>query len=194
MMVLRFTVPGTPHPKARHRYRVLQRKGTTGTHRDHYFAMEYADPDTEREEARIAAYCRKAMLEQHFDRVDSGPVALFVLAVFKIPASVSKKEREGRIWHTQRPDIDNVWKLIADSAKGVAWGDDCQVVYGPCFKVWSSTAEEVVVWVVPLSTDRLDVARGYHELCYQSGAFVELAHQITEASRREQQIGMEGVS
>ena len=150
MTALHFLVPGTPRPKGRHRYRILQRKGTTGTHRDHYYAMEYADPETMREEARVAAYCQRAMVEQNFRLVDTGAVALFVLAAFQIPKSCSKAEVARRMWHTQRLDIDNAVKLVSDSMNGIAWTDDSQIVAVNAAKAWSTSEEFVEVWVLPL--------------------------------------------
>lgn len=184
MTILRFLVPGTPHPKARHRYRIVKRKGSAGTSIKDYFPIEYADPDTEREEARIAAYCHKAMLEQHFDRVDEGPIALFALAVFKIPASCSKAEAARRIFHTQKPDDDNVRKIL-DGINGIAWGDDAQVSFGPPMKVWSLAEESLHVWVVPLTQDVLS----FDTMATWTDNFIANAKAVAMRGR-EQQIGI----
>lgn len=222
-MMLRFTVPGTPRPKARHRYRIVKRKGAgmeipkppknleleamdildawrmgvaagrgSAAQLKDYFAMEYPDPDTEREEARIAAYCHKAMVEQGFAKVDSGPVALFVLAVFKIPASCSKKECAERIWHTQRADLDNIVKLAADGANGVAWTDDAQVAIAQAVKVWSLAEEFVEVVVVKLDDRDSSISDAWTEAKKLSETMTDRAREVA-MDGREEQVRMEGV-
>lgn len=188
MTILRFTVAGTPRPKARHRYRIVKRKGSAGTSAKDYFAMEYGDPASDREEQRIAAYCAKAMAEQGFTIVNEGPVALFVLAVFKIPASCSKAEAARRIFHTQKPDDDNLRKAL-DALNGIAWGDDAQVSFGPPMKVWSLTEESLHVWVVPLEQD----VSSFDTMANWTRTFTLAAKDIAMAGR-EEQVRMEAVA
>ena len=218
MTLLRFTVPGTPRPKGRHRYRIVKRKGAgmdipnppknleleamdfldawrmglaagrgSAAQLKDYFAMEYPDPDTEREEARIAAYAKKAMVEQGFERVDEGPVALFVLAVFKIPASCSKAEAARRIFHTQKPDDDNLRKMC-DALNWIVWADDAQVSFGPPMKIWSLTEESIRVWVVPLEQD----VSSFDTMANWTRIVASVAKDIALAGR-ETQVRMEGV-
>lgn len=223
MTLLRFTVPGTPRPKARHRYRIVKRKGAgmdvpnvprdlettamnladawrmglsagrgSAAQLKDYFAMEYGDPASDREEQRIAAYCAKAMVEQEFYKVESGPIALFVLAVFKIPASVSKKEMATRFWHAQRLDLDNCAKLISDAMNGIAWGDDAQVGSVQAMKVWSLTEQFVEVVVVKLDDRDSIVSASWDEAKQLSAMMTDRAREVSLAGR-EQQVRMEVV-
>lgn len=61
-------------------------------------------------------------------------VMLKFVAVFAIPPSWPKHLREaarrGTLYHTGKPDKDNVEKLILDSLKGLAWVDDAQMQGG----------------------------------------------------------------
>ena len=54
----------------------------------------------------------------------AGPVSLIVVATFPIPASWSKRKRAAALWHTGKPDLDNMLKAIADGGNGILWGDD----------------------------------------------------------------------
>ena len=45
--------------------------------------------------------------------------------------------RIGEQYHTKRPDVDNLLKLVKDSLTGLMWVDDSQVQIGGAFKVYS---------------------------------------------------------
>jgi Holliday junction resolvase RusA-like endonuclease len=58
------------------------------------------------------------------------PVCVTLLAEFAIPASWSKKKRAAALLgmaRPGRPDIDNVFKLLADSFNRLVWADDALV-------------------------------------------------------------------
>lgn len=61
---------------------------------------------------------------------DNIPLSLEIKAFFGIPKLTSKKRRalmeEGKIRPTKKPDIDNVFKVIADSLNGIAYKDNFQ--------------------------------------------------------------------
>jgi Holliday junction resolvase RusA-like endonuclease len=74
-------------------------------------------------------------------RLLGGPVGAIVTAVFPVPKSWSRKDRDLALRHvlrpTGKPDWDNIGKML-DALKGVVWKDDAQVVdarvlkyYGP---------------------------------------------------------------
>jgi Holliday junction resolvase RusA-like endonuclease len=115
--VIRFTVPGNPVAKGRARISV--RGGQ---------ARAYTPAKTVAYEGLIAHEGQHAM----DGRVPlEGAVALSAVATFAIPKSWSKKARaaaiEGCVWHTSRPDGDNIIKAIGDGLNGIAWRDDSQV-------------------------------------------------------------------
>jgi len=69
-----------------------------------------------------------------------GAVLLKIEYRFKMPNSWSKKkkvEMQG-LWHTSRPDLDNLDKSIKDALSGVCYNDDSQVVLKQTNKVWSN--------------------------------------------------------
>lgn len=69
------------------------------------------------------------------------PLLLEIKAYFKIPTSASKKRKalmeDGKIRPTKKPDIDNVFKAIADSLNGIAYKDDSQIISGTVSKFYS---------------------------------------------------------
>ena len=57
-----------------------------------------------------------------------GPVQVDVRFYLPRPKRLMcKKDPDGPIPHTSRPDVDNLWKSTADALKGLAWLDDSQV-------------------------------------------------------------------
>ncbi len=81
-----------------------------------------------------------------------GAVALSCEFYFPIPASWSKVKRAkaaaGNVFHTSKPDLDNLMKGIKDPLSDLIWVDDRQVVeyWEPCIKRYG-TAEHVGAWV-----------------------------------------------
>jgi len=64
-----------------------------------------------------------------------------IRAFFAIPTSASKKKKEamlsGQIRPDKKPDLDNIAKVILDSANGLIYADDKQVVNLICDKYYS---------------------------------------------------------
>ena len=70
-----------------------------------------------------------------------------VEAVFEIPKSTSKKNREamekGQMLPVKKPDSDNICKAVLDSLNnGLAYKDDAQVVRLTFFKRYTCENEE----------------------------------------------------
>lgn len=104
--------------------------------------IRFKDGDTEAHEAALQAICLR-----HFNQPIDGPVRLTVRAIFKIPASWSKKKAAAHIWraHTQKPDLSNIIKHLEDGLNRIAWVDDSQIAeYGPCAKVWGDRDETIM--------------------------------------------------
>lgn len=77
----------------------------------------------------------------------SGPLELSFCAIFPIPRSWTKKRREaalwGRMWHTSKPDTDNIAKQLKDAMTRLGfWQDDRQVaVYGRMEKLYGKRGQ-----------------------------------------------------
>jgi Holliday junction resolvase RusA-like endonuclease len=46
--------------------------------------------------------------------------------------------------HRTKPDIENAWKLVADSLNELAWPDDVQFVEGHMYRSWSDEAYTLI--------------------------------------------------
>jgi Holliday junction resolvase RusA-like endonuclease len=82
------------------------------------------------------------------------PVSVELLAELPIPASWSKKRRNlailGLIRPSGRPDLDNLWKLMADAFNGVVFRDDALIVEAHARKIYG-LQPKLVVTVSPLA-------------------------------------------
>ena len=85
-------------------------------------------------------YIRDLALAEWGNDPFAGPVLLSVYFTFKKPKSNKTQ------FHTQRPDADNIAKLVSDAINGVAFVDDCQIVGISAFKAWGDKGL-VDVWV-----------------------------------------------
>lgn len=72
------------------------------------------------------------------------PLRCEIYFYFEAPKSASHKKRIDLIANgrpTKRPDIDNLYKGIADALNGVAYYDDSQIVSVSLCKLWSNTSK-----------------------------------------------------
>ena len=124
--MITFEIPGEPVGKGRPRFA----KGRT-----------YTPAKTVAYEAHVAACARRAITEPL-----SGPIHVRVQAVFAVPKSWTKKKKDELMWrpHTQKPDIDNVFKSIADGMEGIAYANDSQIASMDCDKAWGDTSRVMV--------------------------------------------------
>lgn len=114
MKTIRFTVPGNPVGKQRPRFDSRSRR-------------TYTPEKTVGYENLVALMAggsaRGDMLQ--------GPISMEIRVYFPIPKSTSKKRRkelaEEKVWHTKKPDLDNVIKAISDGSSGIAFRNDSQI-------------------------------------------------------------------
>lgn len=121
-MTYRFTIP-TVGSKGRPRF---SKRGK--------FVKVYTDARTLAYE-RLVAVCARCAGVKPLD----GPVALQIRAYFVPGKSIPKKERANRIqqvFHTMKPDLDNICKTVQDALNGIAWNDDAQITTISASKRW----------------------------------------------------------
>ena len=133
MTVIDFTVPAIPVAQPRQRHRVVTFAG-------HTVAANYTP-------AKAPVNAFKASVRQAFADAYQGPpldCPVFVRLVFVFPRP------SNRIWktramprepHAKKPDVDNVFKSLADSLNGLLWIDDSQVVT-LCATKWIASGDE----------------------------------------------------
>lgn len=76
----------------------------------------------------------------------TGPVDLALEFEIAMPASwtpVQRAERDGTP-HATRPDLDNLAKAIEDSARGIIYQDDAQVVSLRAVKRWATRGSIII--------------------------------------------------
>lgn len=138
-----FSVPGEPRGKARARAsgRVVWEKGQARA-----VVQVHSDPKTVRAEGAILRLFR-ARYPAH--RPWTGPVMLRFTAVFECPASWNKALKaaaaSGQLYHTSKPDKDNVEKLIVDALNGWAFADDAQIQGGGVKRYGSPARLDIIL-------------------------------------------------
>ena len=70
----------------------------------------------------------------------SGPLSLSLVCVFKRPKSRSKDE----IYHTSKPDFDNLEKWIGDAGNKILWHDDSQIAESSFLKVFGDVPKTIL--------------------------------------------------
>lgn len=133
--MIRLTVPGQPVAKGRPRAGTVNGK-----------VRMFTPAKTVNYEGLIALAGQQAM--DGAPLID-GPLRLSVTATFAIPASWSKKRVAGALWHTGRPDGDNLLKAVGDGLNGVVWKDDSQIAVAEIRKLYGPTPG-LLVEVLPL--------------------------------------------
>ena len=126
----RFVVHGAP--QAQPRPRAYRRGASIGIY----------NPSTADEwKVRVAVAAKDAL-----DRPLLGP--LKVTLWFKMPRPASHVNKQGAprstapVWHTQRPDTDNLTKAVLDAMNLIAFHDDAQIVALVVGKEWAASPSE----------------------------------------------------
>jgi Holliday junction resolvase RusA-like endonuclease len=110
MRVIRFFVEGDPKGKGRPRFIRATGHAITPPASASYERMV-------QEHARLAM-CGQLPLQ--------GPLRLTLVVYFARPPSWRGKQLEA-VWHTSKPDWDNLGKMISDAMNGIVFKDDAQI-------------------------------------------------------------------
>jgi Holliday junction resolvase RusA-like endonuclease len=125
-----------------------------------------------------------AMLHAHAPMFDE-PLRMELLAEFGIPASWSKKKHgaaiRGEIRPGKRPDIDNLYKLVADSFNGIVYRDDALIVEVRARKIYG-VQPKLLVTVQPAGMAPLCRAR--HEVFHTGRGMNENHHRERRGHQR----------
>jgi Holliday junction resolvase RusA-like endonuclease len=111
--MISFVIPGAPIPQGRPR---MTRTGHA-----------YYDKRTQ-EYRELVKQC--AVFAQAGREPLTGALAMFVDCVMPIPERWAKHRKQAALhgmWHTTRPDADNLCKAVADSCNGIIYEDDSQI-------------------------------------------------------------------
>lgn len=143
MTAVAFTVPGEAHGKGRPRFR---RAGA--------FVRTYTDAKTASYEGKVRQLAAAAMDGR---APSDSAIAADILWVVGIPPSWSKRKRLDAVSGallpvSQRIDLDNVVKAVADACNGVVYADDRQIVRLSAAKVYGDAPRVCVQF---LNVDRI---------------------------------------
>lgn len=117
-----FEVPMPPRGKGRPRHTVINGS-----------VRVFTPKETRNWEQQVGV----AGLPHRPEEVIEGPVRVDILAVMPRPKRLlRKKDPDGLIWCTSKPDSDNIRKSVLDALK-TWWRDDSQVVDGRTIKVYA---------------------------------------------------------
>lgn len=72
-----------------------------------------------------------------------GNVRLSIIFFMPTPKSLPKKDRDS--WHSKKPDLDNLIKLVMDSMNGVCFRDDSQVCLIIAMKGYSDSPRTEII-------------------------------------------------
>lgn len=151
--------PIKPRGKGRPLVRTIPRKGApfiekeisdvnseTGFKMVKHYALKFLMPhmygeSTTEYEAAIRKEARRQAIEQTEFRIFKGAVKVDWCAYFSPVNSDSRRIKadkvKGLIAHTQKPDKDNIEKLICDAINQLAYLDDKQINFGTGAKIFS---------------------------------------------------------
>jgi Holliday junction resolvase RusA-like endonuclease len=126
--VLKFSVSGKPKAKGRARAHAFVKHGD-GEPRA---GVRLITPSDTVAVEKLIADTFRLKFPRH--RPWTGPIMLQFTAVFEIPLGFNRAQRQvaldGQLYHTGKPDKDNIEKLICDALNGLAWVDDAQLQGG----------------------------------------------------------------
>lgn len=132
-MVIQFVIPGIPVAQPRQRHRVATIGGRA-------MALNYT-PTRDPVNAFKAA-AKMAAAEAYQGEPLDVPVSVLVRFVFPRPASVRKKDGTERMPNLARPDLDNLFKALADALNGQLWADDSRIYQANLNKFKAAAGEQ----------------------------------------------------
>lgn len=113
---LSFVVPDVPVAQPRQRQRVAPGG----------FVQNYTPTDSPVN--AFKASVKRAANDAYRGKPLSGPLSVSVLFVFpRTSGQIWKTKPMPRIWHTKKPDLDNLVKAVWDALSGIVWIDDKQI-------------------------------------------------------------------
>lgn len=143
MLSIHFTIPGEPQGKARARTFYNPRLGRS----------QSITPEKTVLYENLIKSCYEAgdIKGRWFDKE---PLRMEINALFGIPRSASRKQREemiaGQRTPTKKPDADNIAKVVCDALNGIAYKDDTQIVSLHIKKSYTTDEPRVEVMIQPL--------------------------------------------
>jgi len=154
MDAITFTVAAVPVAQPRQRHRIIN----TG---DRVFAQNYTP--TKDPVNAFKAKVGQAAEQAYQGPPLQGPLALDLVFVLPRPGYLCWKTKPmPRLFHTSKPDADNLAKAVKDALSGLLWRDDCQVCKLTAEKHIAAGDEQpsVLVRLTPLDSPKTEAMAG----------------------------------
>jgi len=134
MTELYFTIPAVPVAQPRQRHRVVNMGGK-------WIATNYTP--TKDPVNAFKASVRHGLSQIYQGAPLEGPLKVDLCFVMPRPGRLRWKRRPmPRVWHTIKPDADNLTKSLVDSLTGLLWARDEQIAELHVLKLYAAGDEQ----------------------------------------------------
>lgn len=118
-LALRFVIRESPI--AQGRPRISTRGG---------FARAYDPPKSREWKKVVERYAREAIDKSELQFPLKGPLAVWMRFVMPLPKSAHRKRNPiPERWSIKKPDVDNLYKGVADAMEKIVYENDSQIAY-----------------------------------------------------------------
>lgn len=179
-LILKFTVPGKPLSKGRHRSKLMwTQKGVENKYQASYdvagrnkgrpFIMNYPDKDTQDYESKVCLIAQEEMVKHNLLIEER---TLNMRVIFYLPRPKNHyRTKKGQLTNQLhswaigmrpggKPDKDNLVKAVQDAINKVVWRDDALIVDSVERKIYSTFPRtEFQLWVAEPAVDPLEIER-----------------------------------
>ena len=134
----------TEEPVAQGRPRISTRGG---------FARAYDPPKSKEWKRVVEQYVRKAIKEAEGTFPYEGPLRIWMKFIMPLPKSSHRKRNPPEEqWSTKKPDVDNLYKGVADAMEGIVYQNDSQIAHLVVEKKIAAQGSEakVLIEVTPI--------------------------------------------
>lgn len=139
-----YTIP-VPQPRQRHA-RIKTKDGSTDI-------VNFTPRNSPVQQYKVDVKEAVLRVLPTFHGLLTGPLALECKFYLPRPQKLMRKrDPDGPIWHTGKPDLDNLYKSTMDALLGIVWHDDNQVAtFGPDQGKWYTEKDgrprvEIRIW------------------------------------------------
>ena len=92
------------------------------------FARAYDPPKSKEWKRVVEQYVRKAVRESEEEFQYKGPLRVWMKFIMPLPKSAHRKRNPpSESWSTKKPDVDNLYKGVADAMEGIVYENDSQI-------------------------------------------------------------------
>jgi Holliday junction resolvase RusA-like endonuclease len=96
----------------------------------------------------VKQYVREAVKESSDEFPYEGPLRIWMKFVMPLPKSAHRKRKPPQeVWSIKKPDVDNLYKGIADAMEGIVYKNDSQISHLVIEKKTAAQGNEAKVMI-----------------------------------------------